>query len=170
MPWLLQDYSSVSIVTRLQAGYQTNRVSFFGDGKIFVSSHKIPHWQWNQTASHSTGTGVTDQDWTRPSVNQTSYFHLVPNLRMSGAILPLPPYALMAWRRTLCLTVVTVDYWDTLPLWSPSGERQSKPICNTMCLWMSVVIVTEILCWQYWFIGEVQNYWWLSIRNQKIMG
>jgi len=86
MLWLLQDYSSVSIVTRLQAGYQRNRISILGDSRRFFSSQKSPHWQWNQTASHSTGTGVIDPDWTRPSVNQTSYFHLVPSLTHCGRV------------------------------------------------------------------------------------
>jgi hypothetical protein len=33
----------------------------------------------------------------------TTYFHLVPRLRMSGAIRVLPPYAFMAWTGTTLL-------------------------------------------------------------------
>ena len=50
-----------------------------------------PDLLWSQTCSQLTGTGITEPNVTGPRVNHTSYCHLVPRLRMSWAVLPLPP-------------------------------------------------------------------------------
>ena len=39
-----------------------------------------------------------------------TYLHLVPRLRMSGAIPPLPVFAFMAWTRTILLFYIHLSY------------------------------------------------------------
>jgi hypothetical protein len=52
-------------------------------------------------ASSSRTTGVLSQGKSSWGVKLTTYLHLVPRLRMCGAIPLLPLYAFMLWKRTI---------------------------------------------------------------------
>jgi len=71
--------SSVNIVIRLRAGRSRGRNLF---------SSPCSDWRWGPPSLPSkSGRGV----------KLTTYLHLVPRLRMRGAIQPLPQYVLMGW-------------------------------------------------------------------------
>jgi hypothetical protein len=48
--------------------------------------------------------------WSGRGVKLTTHLHLVPSLRMSGAISPLPVYAFTVWTETILLFYMPIRY------------------------------------------------------------
>jgi hypothetical protein len=86
---------SLGIVTRLgagQAGFE------FQHGQEIFSFQKLSRQALKaHPASYSVGTTVLSQGSGSEGIKLTIHLHLVPRLRMSGAITLLPLYAIMLW-------------------------------------------------------------------------
>jgi len=80
---------------RLGAGW-TARVSNPGRRKKCFSPPKRPYRLCCHPASYYNGTGVHSRGKSGQGVKTTTYLHLAPRLRMSGAIPALHLYAFMA--------------------------------------------------------------------------
>ena len=72
-------------------------------GKRFLSSQKI---SWAHPTSYSMGTGFLSQVKAAGGVNLTTHLHLVPRLRMGGAMHLFPLYVPVTWTRTTFFTFV----------------------------------------------------------------
>jgi hypothetical protein len=69
-------------------------------GKEILSSKTAQIDSVTHLASYPIGTRVPSQGQSGRGVKLTTYLHIVPRLRMTGAIPLLPLYAFMAWLRT----------------------------------------------------------------------
>jgi hypothetical protein len=77
-----------------------------GNSKGFFFSPKHSDRLWGLPAYHPKGTAVQSWDTSGRGVKLTTHLHLVPRLRVSGAIPLLPLYAFMPWT---CKTTYLMD-------------------------------------------------------------
>ena len=88
------------------------------------------------TASYSVGTGVLPRGYSGRSVKLTAHLHLVPRLRMSGAIPLLPLYAFRVWTG------------KTLPLisWALLERKVAELVCKhrRVCIRLSALTAWKL--------------------------
>jgi hypothetical protein len=88
---------SVCIASRLWPGPPRNWRSIRGSGRRFLFSQRLDR-PWDPCRLLSNGyRAFFPQCWFGRGVKLTTVLHLVPKLRMHGAILPTPPYFFMSW-------------------------------------------------------------------------
>ena len=90
---------------------ETARVSNSGRSKKCLSSPKRPYRLWGQPASYYNCTGVHSRGKSDRGV-MTTHLHLVPRLRMSGAIPVLQLYAFMTCIKTTS-TFFAHELWQS---------------------------------------------------------